>query len=620
MLIDLQHIQKQYGGHTVLTDANLHVSAGERIGLVGRNGSGKTTLLHLIVGTETPDAGTIYRKQRLLIGYLAQLPAYPDKTGRDVLYTAFAALIQLGDAMHALEAEMASADKLESLLEKYGTLQSLYEANGGYVIDSKVNAMIDGLRLNRFVDRPFDMLSGGEQTKIGLALALLQEPELLILDEPTNHLDLEAMAWLESFLRDSPSTLLLVSHDRVFLDAVATRIVECEDGELTTFDGNYSSFVTQKEKLLLDQFHAYTEQQKKIKKMKETIRQLRQWANEGHPPNEKFYRRAKSMEKALARIETIKKPQLEAIQPDIRFTASGRTGRDVFDVIDATVTYEQTIFENVSFYVGHGERVAIVGPNGSGKSTLLNVLLGKIEPTSGDVRRAERAKIGYLSQHVHFDDSRRLIDAFRDRIAVDEGKARQLLAQFLFYGASVFKPVGNLSGGEKMRLMLAILMHEAINVLVLDEPTNHLDIESREALEEALDRFTGTLVVVSHDRYFLNKLFPITYWLDGSITRFLGNVAYALEKRLQDSETIIATSDTKSKSKSKSKHAKADKIPPRDSSADEARLSELESAHQTLLQQMNNTNDIDELMALQLQADMLQSDIDLLLHQLLESM
>ncbi|WP_214711239.1 ribosomal protection-like ABC-F family protein [Exiguobacterium sp. s55] len=611
MLIELQHIQKQFGGHAVLTDANLQVNAGERIGLVGRNGSGKTTLLHLIVGTDSPDEGTIYRKQRLTIGYLAQIPAHPGKSGRDVLYTAFTELTRLGDEMRRLEEQMISSDDIDSLLETHGALQMRYENGGGYAIDSKVNAMIDGLRLTSFVDRPFDTLSGGERTKVGLALALLQEPELLILDEPTNHLDLEAMTWLESFLRDSPSTLLLVSHDRVFLDAVATRIVECEDGELASFNGNYSAFVAQKEKKLLDQFHAYTEQQKKIKKMKETIRQLRQWANEGNPPNEKFYRRAKSMEKALARIETIKKPRLEAVQPDIQFTAQGRTGRDVFEATDVTVTYDRTVFEHVSFYAGHGERIAIVGPNGSGKSTLLKVLLGHLEPATGEVRRAERAQIGYLSQHIDFDDSHRLIEAFRDRIAVDEGKARQLLAQFLFYGASVFKPVKDLSGGEKMRLMLAILMHEDINVLVLDEPTNHLDIEAREALEDALDRFTGTLVAVSHDRYFLNKLFPITYWLDGTATHFPGNVSYALEKRQHEINTEVAVP--------KPKLVKPKQETTRDTSVDEARLTELEASHQALLHQMNQTNDLKELMTLQQQADALQADIDTLLNQLLES-
>lgn len=611
MLIELQHIQKQFGGHAVLIDANLQVNAGERIGLVGRNGSGKTTLLHLIVGADSPDEGTIYRKQRLTIGYLAQIPAHPGKSGRDVLYTAFTELTRLGDEMRRLEEQMISSDDIDSLLETYGALQMRYENGGGYAIDSKVNAMIDGLRLTSFVDRPFDTLSGGERTKVGLALALLQEPELLILDEPTNHLDLEAMTWLESFLRDSPSTLLLVSHDRVFLDAVATRIVECEDGELASFNGNYSAFVAQKEKKLLDQFHAYTEQQKKIKKMKETIRQLRQWANEGNPPNEKFYRRAKSMEKALARIETIKKPRLEAVQPDIQFTAQGRTGRDVFEATDVTVTYDRTVFEHVSFYAGHGERIAIVGPNGSGKSTLLKVLLGHLEPATGEVRRAERAQIGYLSQHIDFDDSHRLIEAFRDRIAVDEGKARQLLAQFLFYGASVFKPVKDLSGGEKMRLMLAILMHEDINVLVLDEPTNHLDIEAREALEDALDRFTGTLVAVSHDRYFLNKLFPITYWLDGTATHFPGNVSYALEKRQHEMNAEVVVP--------KPKLVKPKQETTRDTTVDEARLTELEASHQALLHQMNETNDLEELMTLQQQADALQADIDTLLNQLLES-
>ncbi|KAB2863531.1 MAG: ABC-F family ATP-binding cassette domain-containing protein, partial [Exiguobacterium chiriqhucha] len=264
---------------------------------------------------------------------------------------------------------------------------------------------------------------------------------------------------------------------------------------------------------------------------------------------------------------------------------------------------------------GHGERVAIVGPNGSGKSTLLKVLLGQLEPTSGTVRRAERARIGYLSQHIDFEDSHRLIEAFRDRIAVDEGKARQLLAQFLFYGASVFKPVKDLSGGEKMRLMLAILMHEDVNVLVLDEPTNHLDIEAREALEDALDRFTGTLVAVSHDRYFLNKLFPVTYWLDVTATRFPGNVTYALEKRQYEPEAVVAVPK-----KTKSTEAPVTTVDARDTSADEARLSALEEAHQELLHQMNETNDLTELMALQHRADVLQADIDTLLDQLLESM
>ncbi|MGA9467604.1 MAG: ATP-binding cassette domain-containing protein [Exiguobacterium marinum] len=613
MLIDLQHIQKQYGGHAVLTDTNLFMNENERVGLIGRNGSGKTTLLRIIVGSEEHDAGTIYRRQRLSIGYLVQLPDYPERSGRDVLYTAFEEVIRLSEKMARLEQEMATSKQLEHLLESYGAIQAQFEHAGGYVYESKVSAMIDGLKLTSFVDQPFDTLSGGERTKIGLALALLHEPELLILDEPTNHLDLEAMTWLESYLQDYASALLIVSHDRVFLDAIATRIVECEDGELTSYPGNYTDFVAQKEKQLLDQFHAYTEQQKKIKKMKETIRQLRQWANEGNPPNEKFYRRAKSMEKALERIERIKKPQLEADQPNIHFTTNGRTGRDVFEVTDATLRYDRPLFEGVNFYTGHGERVAIVGPNGSGKSSLLKMLLGQVAPQIGTVRRADQAKIGYLSQHITFDESHRLMEAFRDRIAVDEGKARHLLAQFLFYGASVFKPVSNLSGGEKMRLMLAILVHEEINVLVLDEPTNHLDIESREALEEALERFPGTVVTVSHDRYFLNKLFPVTYWLDGTMTRFEGSVAYALEKREHDSSEQPKTEHAKpSKSIKQTKTASS-------TMDEEAHLTQLEAEHQALLQQMNELDDLDELMELQRQVDVLQQEIDDVMTRLLES-
>lgn len=615
MLIDMQHVQKQFGGHAVLTDASLFINNGERIGLVGRNGSGKTTLLRLIVGQESADTGTIYRKQRLTIGYLVQLPDYSGCSGRDVLYTAFEEVMRLGDQMTALEQEMATGENIEPLLESYGVIQTNFENAGGYAVESKVNAMIDGLRLNSFVDQAFDTLSGGERTKIGLALALLQEPELLILDEPTNHLDLEAMTWLESYLCDYASTLLIVSHDRVFLDAVTTRIVECEDGELTSYNGNYTDFTVQKEKRLLDQFHAYTEQQKKIKKMKETIRQLRQWANEGNPPNEKFYRRAKSMEKALERIERIKRPQLEAVQPDIQFSANGRTGRDVFDVQRTSVEFDRPLFRDITFYTGHGERVAIVGPNGSGKSTLLKLLLGDIKPNTGVVRRAEQAQFGYLSQHIEFDDSHRLIEAFRERISVDEGKARHLLAQFLFYGSSVFKPVANLSGGEKMRLMLAILVHEDINVLVLDEPTNHLDIESREALEDAIDRFNGTVVTVSHDRYFLNKLFPVTYWLDGTMTRFEGNVAYALEKRQQFKfEEVVDEQPKQTKRKHEQPHSK------QGASSDEQRLIHLEDEQRLLLARMNDSNDLEELMLLQQQADTLQTDIDNLMIRLLESL
>ena len=614
MLIDLQHIQKQYGGHAVLTDANLFMNENERVGLVGRNGSGKTTLLRILVGSEEHDAGTIYRRQRLSIGYLVQLPDYPGRSGRDVLYTAFEEVTRLSEKMSSLEQEMATSEQLERLLESYGAIQEQFEHAGGYVYESKISAMIDGLKLTSFVDQPFDTLSGGERTKIGLALALLQEPELLILDEPTNHLDLEAMTWLESYLQDYDSALLIVSHDRVFLDAVATRIVECEDGELTSYPGNYTDFVAQKEKQLLDQFHAYTEQQKKIKKMKETIRQLRQWANEGNPPNEKFYRRAKSMEKALERIERIKRPQLEAEQPNIQFTTNGRTGRDVFEVSDVTLIYDRPLFKDVHFYTGHGERVAIVGPNGSGKSSLLKILLGEVIPQAGTVRRADQAKIGYLSQHITFDESHRLIEAFRDRIAVDEGKARHLLAQFLFYGASVFKPVSNLSGGEKMRLMLAILVHEEINVLVLDEPTNHLDIESREALEDALERFPGTVVTVSHDRYFLNKLFPITYWLDGTMTRFEGNVAYALDKRGQASKDEPVTERVKP-----SKSLKQTKPAP--STVDEeTHLTQLETEHRALLQRMNELDDLDELIVLQRQVDALQEEIDDVMTRLLETL
>lgn len=534
MICDIQHLTKQFGGDDILTDVSLFIEHQDRIGLIGRNGSGKTTLLRLIARLDSEDSGTIYQKSGLSIGYLAQLPVFDNvMTGRDVLWTAFATLVGLQRSLQQIERDMATkTDQIEQLLERYTQETEAFERQGGYLLDSKIDRMINGLQLHALLDRPFEQLSGGEQTKICLGRMLLTEPELLILDEPTNHLDLDAVEWLESFLADYTGAVLIVSHDRVFLDAVVTRIAELEEGQIQLYQGNYTFYVKEKERLLLEQFHAYQEQQKKIKQMKEAIRRLRQWANEASPPSEKLFRKAKSMERALARIERIKRPKLDAETPDLAFATHGKTSRMVYRVDDVSISFsKQPLLHSLTFEISAKDRIAIVGANGSGKSTLLHLLLGHLEPTSGLITRGPSVKIGYLSQHIDFPPGERLIDVFRATVDFDEGTARQRLAQFLFFGPRVFLPVEALSGGERMRLMLAVLVHSDLNVLILDEPTNHLDIESRDALEEALESFDGTLIAVSHDRYFLNRLFTKTLWLDQTMELFPGPYAYASTKR-----------------------------------------------------------------------------------------
>ncbi|WP_251136889.1 ABC-F family ATP-binding cassette domain-containing protein [Exiguobacterium sp. s193] len=400
MICDIQHLTKQFGGASVLTDVSLYLKQADRIGLIGRNGTGKTTLLRLIAQLDTPDSGTLYLKKGLSIGYLAQIPEFAEElTGLDVLWTAFAQVVALRTTMHQLEQQMASADYLDDVLNEYTRVTDQFERQDGYLLDSKVQRMINGLHLDTLLTRPFSQLSGGEQTKICLGRMLLTEPDLLILDEPTNHLDLAAIKWLEQFLNSYPGAVIIVSHDRVFLDASVNLIAELEDGELTMYPGNYSAYIVAKERLLLEQFHAYTEQQKKIKQMKDAIRRLRQWANEASPPSEKLFRKAKAMERALERIERLKRPLLEKAAPDIQFSSQGQISQVVYRLTDVELSVaNRKLFESLDFEAAARDRIGIVGANGSGKTTLLRVLLGQLEPTNGRVTRGPSNQVGFLSK------------------------------------------------------------------------------------------------------------------------------------------------------------------------------------------------------------------------------
>ncbi|GGA44154.1 ABC transporter ATP-binding protein [Kroppenstedtia guangzhouensis] len=540
MICAANQVGKVMGGNQVLKRVRFEISSGDRVGLTGPNGCGKTTLLRLLAGVERVDEGEIFIRKGARVGYLEQIPdADPAATVSDVLRLSFRELFRLEEKMERLTEQMADPglgeSELERVLQRYQSCREAYEKRGGYEVETKIRRVAHGLNLSKsMLARPFGQLSGGEKTKVGLARILLMEPDLLLLDEPTNHLDLTAIEWLEEYLSQYRGAVLIVSHDRYFLDRVVTRMIDLEGGEAVLYQGNYSCFLQEKEERLLAEFHAYQEQQKKIKKMKETIKRLREWANQAHPPNAGLHRRASSMEKALERMEKLDRPMLERRKIDLSFEQNQRSGREVFQCEEVFKEYgEQLVLDGVHLQVRSGERVAIVGTNGSGKSTLLRILMGEESADLGEVVVGPSVKVGYLSQQGREGDpDQTVLEAFREEVSVEEGKARHLLARFLFYGHGVFRKVRDLSGGERMRLRLAQLMHQDLNALILDEPTNHLDIDSREALEDALERFPGTILAVSHDRWFLNKLFAPVYWLEeGKLTRYEGDYDEARRKR-----------------------------------------------------------------------------------------
>ncbi|HDR8485116.1 TPA: ABC-F type ribosomal protection protein [Bacillus cereus] len=535
-ICSVNNVTKSFGGNIIFENISLEIKNGERVGLVGRNGSGKTTIFGLLTGMESLDTGAIHMKKGTRIGHVAQIPKFDETmTVYDVLSSAFKVEKELEKEMHALEKNMAEEQEqssLQKLMERYGVIQEKFAFLGGYEIEANIMKVANGLQVTNLFSRVFTELSGGEQTKVSLAYMLLQKPDLLLLDEPTNHLDLFAVEWLEQFLKEYNGTVMVISHDRYFLDEVVTKIFDLEDGAIHVYHTNYSQFVEEKEGRLLQEFQAYQEQQKKIKKMKEAIKRLREWANQANPPNEGLHKRARNMERALERIEKLKRPILERKQMGLQFEGQERSGKDVVVMKEVSKGFAgRPLFEQANLHVRFQERAAIVGRNGTGKTTLLKLLLKEMEPEAGAIRVGSSVKIGYLSQHTYENMKSNVLEAFRENVTVTEGEARHILAKFLFYGPAVFKKVTQLSGGEKMRLRLAQLMYQDINFLILDEPTNHLDIESREVLEEALEQYNGTILAVSHDRYFLNKLFEKTYWIDEcKLFEFAGNYAWARQK------------------------------------------------------------------------------------------
>ncbi|WP_405170989.1 ABC-F family ATP-binding cassette domain-containing protein [Paenibacillus sp. FSL H8-0280] len=550
MMISAQQLTQYHGAHLVLDGITFEIMEGDKVALIGRNGSGKTTLMRLMARLNKPDEGQLMIKKDTRTGYVAQVPeGLDDHTVLDVLSLGFKELMICRTQMKEMEQQMsdpacaADPDQLERLLKRYAALQDQFEREGGYEMDARIDQVADGLDIAKaHYGWRFGSLSGGEQTRVVLASQLIVRPDLLLLDEPTNHLDLERVEWLEGFLREYPGTIVLISHDRYFLDRVVNRTLELEDGEAETSAGGYTEYMKVKEQRLLQQFEEFKEQQKVIKKMKETIRQLEEWGRVGG--NEKFFRRAASMRKALERMEQVKRPVLERRNAEFDVRPTDRTGKRVAVLEQVEKSYgEREILRGISGLLEYGDKIALIGRNGSGKTTLFKLLLGDEQPNAGKLEWGARVDVGYLAQQEEPTNPKlNVLEYFRLEAGVEEGEARGILARYLFYGADVFRSVGQLSGGEWTRLRLALLVQRKPNVLLLDEPTNHLDIASREALEESLVDFEGTVLAISHDRYFVNRLASRVWELeDGQMTAYLGDYEAYREKKLDLQARAAAT-------------------------------------------------------------------------------
>jgi ATP-binding cassette subfamily F protein 3 len=514
MLFRLSDVHKSYGAQDVLRGASLQVNPGEHVGLVGRNGAGKTTIFRLVTGEETPDRGDVVRARGVRLGLLEQHVDFePGTTVHEAALAAFGQLQQIEHEMHQLEHRMAEApEDLDRVLERYSELQQEFERQGGFEYAARAESVLQGLGFERETwAMPSEVLSGGQKNRLGLARLLLAEPDVLLLDEPTNHLDVAAVEWLEEFLSSYRSAYVIISHDRYFLDRACTRIVEVELGRAASYTGNYSAYLVEREERREVQQRAYENQQHLISKTEEFIR--RNLAGQKT-------KQAKSRRKMLEKLERVEAVRPDQPQGNFQLQKVERTGTHVLTVSEAAVGYPgKLLAEDITLLLRRGECLGVIGPNGSGKTTFVRTVLGKLPPLAGEVRWGSNVQIGYYAQQLDdLDDRNEIIMELR-RVApstATAGELRGFLARFLFTGDDVYKHVRDLSGGEKGRLALAKLIYSRVNVLVLDEPTNHLDIPSRESLEEALDAYDGTIITISHDRYFLDRVATQILALDGA--------------------------------------------------------------------------------------------------------
>ena len=538
MILSCQNISKAFVENQVLKNVSFHIEDHEKAAIVGINGAGKTTLLRIIVGEMTPDDGQVVLAKDKTLGYLAQNSTVDTShTIYEELLSVKADLLRLEEKIRECENNMkhADGDALEDLMKQYTSLTHAFETGGGYLYRSELAGVLKGLGFTEDeFSKPVATLSGGQKTRVALGRLLLQNPDLIILDEPTNHLDMNSIAWLETYLLNYKGAVLIVSHDRYFLDRIAGKVIEIDQSKATTFIGNYSDYAIKKEQLRVAAWNAYMNQQREIKHQEEVIEKLKSFNRE------KSIKRAESREKMLDKIEVIEKPS--EVRTDMKLTLTPRilSGNDVLTVEHLSKSFDShKLFTDVNFEIKRGEHVAIIGDNGSGKTTLLKILNGLVPADQGTFRLGSNVEIGYYDQEHHVLHSEKTLfeEISDDYPYLNNTQIRNVLAAFLFTGEDVFKRISDLSGGERGRVSLAKLVLSNANFLILDEPTNHLDIMSKEILEDALNGYEGTILYVSHDRYFINRTaHRILDLTEGQFVSYVGNYDYYLEKH----DTVMA--------------------------------------------------------------------------------
>ena len=532
MILQVSNINKYFNDNHILKDVSFHMNEYDKTALVGINGSGKTTLIRIIMNELDKDSGNISLNKGISVGYLPQNAIIDsDATIYEEVLKVKEALMSDEQTLRDMEKEMGDVKgrELEALMEDYHKLEEAFDRAGGYRIASDISGTLKGLGFSEEeFDKPVNTLSGGQKTRVALSKLLVGTPDMIILDEPTNHLDMNSIIWLENYLLNYKGAVLIVSHDRYFLDRIVDHVVELDCGVCTSFTGNYSDYAAKKEIIRVSQLNAYLNQQRDIKHQQEVIEKLRSFNRE------KSIKRADSRAHMLEKIELIDKPTENNNSMQIVLSPRIESGKNVLDVTDLTKAYDHRLFSDINFSLRRGDHVAIIGDNGTGKTTILKIINNIVTADSGEIKLGTNVCIGYYDQehHVLHDDKTIFEEISDDFPTLTNTEIRNMLAAFLFTGDDVFKPIHNLSGGEKGRVSLAKLMLSEANLLILDEPTNHLDITSKEILENALNNYTGTLLYVSHDRYFINRTADRILELNSEgLTEYLGNYDYYLEKK-----------------------------------------------------------------------------------------
>lgn len=598
MILSCNHICKSYGVDIILDDCSFFINDNEKVAIVGNNGAGKSTIMKIIMGESNADSGNVIIGKDKTIGYLAQ---YQDLSSHNSIYEEVKSvkqnIIDMEQKLMDYEKQMSvvSGDELSKLMNSYTNLEHTFQLLNGYSYKSEIEGVIKGLGFTEEdFNKPVGTLSGGQKTRVALCKLLLEKPDIIMLDEPTNHLDLNSIKWLETYLLNYNGTVLIIAHDRYFLDKIVTKVVEIENHKSHVYEGNYSAFAAKKKQLREAQMNLYLKQQSEIKHQKEVIAKLRSYKQE------KFYKRAESREKALSKMDVIEKPtELQdsmtiSLEPDVV------SGNDVLTVTGLTKSFTTTLFSNLDFKIKRGEHVALIGDNGTGKTTILKIINGLVDADAGVIKLGTNVHIGYYDQeHHNLSDENTLFEEISNAYPnMNNTKIRNTLAAFMFTGDDVFKRVSDLSGGEKGRLSLAKLMLSEANLIILDEPTNHLDMTSKEILENAINNYTGTVLYVSHDRYFINQTAQrILELTNTKLINYLGNYDYYEEKREQLTATfapeVVAQKEKKAVSDNKQDYLER--------KAEAARIRKLKNdiskVEEKIKKYEDRLNELDELVA-----------------------